>query len=257
MLDIIPVTQNPRPALPPPLASDQTEAPLAECRTTGPGSAPSPIRFRSPLSAAFRFVEPTWRNYITYVDMEARSGNADAARYVGAWNGLSGSERLEHLPEQLCDLVNVKPSDLFRWVCGQAWQEGAAKSSMCLSFMRDRVLEKTAEFAMESPENYKHADLFLRASGSLPTPNGRGGGSALPSVNFYNMPVASSGSVAGVKSDSAPVHASGLRGMDEEIVELSRVMQQDDGRLTAAERMPVEEEEADEELSDDEDEDDR
>ena len=34
---------------------------------------------RPPLAAAFRFVEPTWRNYIAYVDAEARTGNADAA----------------------------------------------------------------------------------------------------------------------------------------------------------------------------------
>jgi hypothetical protein len=179
----------------------------------------------TPLSAAFRFVEPTWRNYIMYVDMEARTGNPDAQRYLNNWKALSWNERQGHFPEQLCELSTVAPSDLIRWVAGQVWMEGSAKAAMCMSFMRDKVLEKTAEFGMANPDNYKHAELFMRASGLLPQSNGRGGGG--PAVTIFNSPVASSGSVAlsGSRSDSSPVAASGLRAMDEDIVELSRVMQ--------------------------------
>lgn len=156
-----------------------------------------------------------------YVDLEARTGNEDAKRYLATWHALSGDERRSHMPEQLCDLASVPASDLIRWVSGQAWQESAAKSSMCMSFMRDQVLEKTAQFAMASPDNYRHADLFMRTSGLLAAP----GRSAGPAVHIFNAPVASSGSVAGVVSDSSPVDRSGLRDMDHEIVELSRVMQ--------------------------------
>jgi hypothetical protein len=203
-----------------------------------------PLQFgHTPLSAAFRFVEPTWRNYIMYVDMEARTGNADAQRYLAIWQALSGGEKQSHFPEQLCELATVSPSDLIRWVAGQAWMEGSAKAAMCMTFMRDRVLEKTAEFAMQTPENYKHTELFMRASGLLPS----GGGRTAPAVTIFNAPTASSGSVAvsGARSESA----AGLHSMDEEIVELSKVMQTE-GLEDRIPNVPDDDEEPDE--SDDE-----
>jgi hypothetical protein len=198
----------------------------------------------TPLAAAFRYVDPTWRNYIMYVDLEARTGNAEAKRYVEIWKSLPAKERLGHVPEQLCELANVPAADLIAWVTKQIWTENSAKTSVVMSFMKAPVIQKTAEFAMESADNYKHADLFMKAAGMLPT-GGRGGGSP---VTIYNSPVASSGSVAlaGSKSDSSPVGASGLRSMDEEIVEMSRVMQLGDAVPCAAELMPDEFEEEDE-----------
>lgn len=204
----------------------------------------------TPLAAAFRFIEPTWRNYIMYVDLEARTGNLDAERYLKCWQALSGRERQIHMPEQLCDLSSTPASDLIRWVSGQAWQESAAKSSMCMSFMRDKVLEKTGEYAMASPDNYRHADLFMRVSGVLPVSSGRGG----PAVAIFNAPTASSGSVAGVVSESAPVDRSGLRDMDAEIVELSRVMQTGDTHCAAEVKKDDKEDEDDDDDESDEDE---
>lgn len=221
-------TQNPRPKPPPlpPMPAQDLIEPESESEPPAQDRQRphAPMQFgHTPLSAAFRFVEPTWRNYIMYVDMESRAGNADAKRYLDNWRALSPQERKVHFPEQLCELASVSPSDLIRWVSGQAWQEGSAKAAMCLTFMRDRVLEKTAQFAIDSPDNYKHAELFMRAGGLLPSNNGRGG----PAVTIFNTPVASSGSVAlaGARSESSPVERSGLRDMDSEIVELSRIMQ--------------------------------
>jgi hypothetical protein len=166
-----------------------------------------------------------------YVDLEARTGaNPDAARYLAIWKALSYKEKQVHMPEQICELATVPPADLIAWVSRQAWQEGSAKASMCMSFMRDKVLESTAKFAMASPDNYKHAELFAKVAGMTPQPVRSGG------VTFLNQPIASSSSVAGAKSESAPVHASGLRSMDDEIVELSKIMQTG-GTVAAAERM--------------------
>ena len=179
------------------------------------------IAARTPLAAAFRFVEPTWRNYIMYVGMEVREGNLDAKRYVAIWESLSKSEVRAHMPEQICELANVQAADLIGWVSRQMWAEGNAKASMCLSFTRDKVLQKTAEYAMDSPDNYKHAELYMKVSGMVPQAQ-RGGGTTI-----FNAPVASSGSVAlaGGRTETGPVHPSGLRDMDHEIVELSRIMQ--------------------------------
>lgn len=250
-------TQNPRPqsapdrppalTLPDGPAQDLSSAPLIQDRNnTGYASS-------TPLSSAFRFIEPTWRNYIQYVDAESRSGSEGATRYLAIWQSLPRDERVRHWPEQLCVLANVKPSDLISWVSRQVWEEQSASASMCMSFMRPRVLGKVAGFAMESADNYKHAELFMKSSGMLPSA-GRGGGSP---ITIFNSPVASSGSVAGVRSESSPVHASGLRDMDSEIVELSRIMQtdNDDGRKCSAQTSNREDdaEDDDDEVEDDRD----
>lgn len=212
--------------------------------------AREPVLFgHTPLAAAFRFIEPTWRNYIMYVDLEARTGNPDAQRYLKLWSSLPPSERRTHVPEQICQLAVVAASDLIRWVTGQAWLEGSAKANLCMSFMRDKVLEKTAQFAMDSPDNYRHADLFMRASGTLPQA-ARGGGTTI-----FNVPVASSNSIAGAKSDSAAALRSGsMLGMDEEIVELSKIMQRDESSVRAtAEEMSDPDDDEDDDDSDDKD----
>jgi len=208
------------PALP---ARDLTQGSqgVTQGRSTSLSALPTSRFGHTSLSAAFRFVEPTWRNYIMYVDAEARAGNADALRYLKVWQSLPPKERNAHMPEQICELASVIPSDLVSWVARQAFAEGSAKANMCLSFMRDRVLEQTATFALASPDNFKDRELFLKASGSLPTPNGRMG----TIIPIFNMPTASSGSIAGVVSEASPVDKSGLRDMDSEIVELSKIMQ--------------------------------
>lgn len=234
-------TQNPRPPLPPAPVQDLER--IHEPAVTG---------VRPPLAAAFRFVEPTWRNYISYVDAEARTGNADARRYVEIWRALPRKEQQSHVPEQLCELANVPAADLIAWVTRQAWVESSAKTSLVLSFMKDRVVAATAEFAMASADNVKHAELFSRQAGLVQTPGagGRGAGTTI-----YNVPVASSGAVAlaGSRSESSPVNASGLKSMDQEIVDLSAIMQRQDAP-TGARAEAIEDD--DDESDSDEDEDD-
>lgn len=189
-----------------------------------------------------------------YVDMESRSGSADAdaaRRYVATWQSLPPRERNAHMPEQICELASVLPADLIAWVTRQIWIEGSAKTSVVMSFMRDRVLEKTAEFAMAAPENYKHAELFYKTAGMMPAAS-RGVGSP---VTIFNAPVASSGSVAlaGAKSESSPVVSAGLRDMDSEIVELSKIMQTGGEHDHTLDRMDDGDDEDDEDDGDDDD----
>jgi len=236
----VPATQNRKPLPPEPVQDLTVESPPVRDRS----SASAPLHqvnasgnvtraLHTPLSAAFRFVEPTWRNYIVYVDLEARTGNPDAKRYLECWLALSPSERRLHWPEQLCELAMVHTADLIRWVAGQAWQEGAARVSMCMSFMRDKVLQKTAEFAMASSDNIQHAKLFMQSSGMLPASSPRGGGGS--PVNIFTAPMASNGSVvlADGHTEMPPAHTTGLRSMDEDIVDLSKIMQTGDTHCAA------------------------
>ena len=221
---VTPITQNPRPEvpLPPPVVSDVSDvSDASDCALASDRSA-EPLAFGpTPLAVAFRYVEPTWRNYIQYVDLEARSGNKDAMRYLAVWQSLPLSERRSASPEQLCQLCDVQPSDLVSWVSRQVWQEGSAEASMVMSFQRHKVIAKTAQFAMDSPDNYKHAELFMKASGMMPQ-TGRGGSTP---VTIFNAPTATANATALSKSGSATGSVSGLADMDDEIVSMSKVMQ--------------------------------
>ena len=151
---------------------------------------------------------------------------------------LTARERNSHVPEQLCDLASVRPEDLISWVTRQAYIEGSSRSALALSFLKDQVIEKVAGFAMDSPDNYKHAELFMKTSGMLPTA-GSGAGSrsaaAIAPVSIFNMPMATSSSgsmahsnsTANSRSSSMSISPGGLPDMDTEIIELSKIIQQD------------------------------
>jgi len=157
-----------------------------------------------------------------YVDLEARTGNKDAMRYLTVWKSLPPSERRSASPEQLCELSSVQPSDLISWVSRQVWQEGSAEASMVMSFQRHKVLAKTAQFATESPDNYKHAELFMKAAGMMPQP-GRGGSP----VTIFNTPTANANATSVAKSDASVSSKTGLLDMDDEIVSMAKIMQAD------------------------------
>ena len=197
----------------------------------------------TPMCAAFRFIEPSWHNYIMYVDMEAREGNTEALRYLECWRALTPEERAKHMPEQICELANVKSWDVVGWVSRQMFAEGNAKAAMCMSVNRARVLEKTAEYAMADPANFKHAELFAKTAGMMPA---AGSGTSV-TVPIFNAPMAT----ATARSESSP--QGGLPSMDQQIIELSRVMQSESSERCAAEIMPDEDDDEEEEGPEEED----
>jgi hypothetical protein len=152
--------------------------------------------------------------------MESRTGNDDAKRYLAVWQSLPVKERIGHMPEQVCEIANVAPMDLVSWVSRQVFAEGSAKSNMCLSFMRDKVLEKSAKFAMQSPDNYKHAELFMKAGGLIAAGSGTKQSAPYAPVSIFNMPVAAATASTAVKTTNG-----GIKSMDEQIVDLSKIMQ--------------------------------
>lgn len=234
-------TQNAKVALP--------QAPVTDVVLTD--KSHDPVLFGpTPIAAAFRYIQPSWRNYIMYVDTEARTGNDDARRYLRIWRALPPKEQRSVVPEQLCELAQVSAADLIAWVSRQVWTEGTASASMVLAFNKPRVLDAVATAALD-PENGRAQELFMKSAGLLPSGNRGGGGG----ITIHNMPVASSGSVAlaGSKSESSPVNGSGLRSMDDDIVGLSQIMQHEQHGKSRAELEPDDDDEDDSEDEEDDD----
>src|SRR5580698_6969587 len=88
LAEVTPITQN---------AKVDTTLPVGPVQDLTDTSSPVPASAQvrghgatalfglTPLASAFRYIEPTWRNYISYVDMEARAGNVDAQYFIRIW----------------------------------------------------------------------------------------------------------------------------------------------------------------------------
>lgn len=146
----------PKPVLPAPPVRRRTS------KTLGAGT---------PLAIIFRKLHGGFRSYIEYVDLCARNGDKDMARYVAAYQALTPRDRNAHVPEQLCELVNIKPSDLVGKVCAVIWESKAAETSLISAIALPEVLDKTAQQA-KTAKGYKDRELLLRATGSLPDKKG-------------------------------------------------------------------------------------
>lgn len=238
-------TQNPKPE-PEPIEVELPAPPVSVSEVLDVGS--------TQLISALRFVEPSWRNYIHYVQADAASGNLDAKRYLDTYLSLTADKQRRHVPEQLCYLTGTKPEDLIAWVNRQLYVESAGRTAMLTSNRRDKVLEKVADFAMESADNYKHAELFMKASGAIAT-GGRGGGGS--PVTIFNAPIASASSQSSATAASISSSMSGaMKSMDEEIIELSKIMQTEDAPISARAETSDEQNDPDDDDEDDDSEDD-
>lgn len=183
---------------------------------------------RSLLSVAFQHIKPNWRSYIMYVDMAARGGNEKMKRYRGVYESLPSKERAAAWPEQLCDLAEITPRELYEAVCGQMWDSKAAESSMMCSLEHPQVLGAMIKYAKEE-NHYQDRELFLRATGSLPDKKGA-------SINIFNQ---AAGIAAGPALDGQPPRAR-LRSFDEEIVEMSRDLEAPEAPFRIHENVPPE-----------------
>lgn len=160
------------------------------------------------LSVAFRHIKPNWRSYILYVDMAARKGDEAMLRLRKAYESLTPKDQAAAWPEQLCDLANVEPGELYGAVCRTMWDSKAAESSMMCSVQHPEVLSAMIKFA-KKPDHYRDRELFLRATGSLPDKKGA-------SINIFNQ----ASGIAAAPDLSAP--RSKLRSFDDEIIEMDR-----------------------------------
>lgn len=102
----------------------------------------------------------------------ADEGNEDCAKIMEILKGLPKKERDEVMPERLCELSGVKPSDLVGAVCSQVWALQNGESAMAASILHPEIIRRTAKAAMNLKYGGRDRELFLRATGSLPDRKG-------------------------------------------------------------------------------------
>ena len=130
------------------------------------------------------------------------------ARFVKAYESLSPQARRELWPEQICDLANVEPGELYGAVCRQLWETKAVESSTISSIQHPELLLATIRFAKKE-ENYKDREMCFRMMGSLPDKKGT-------AINIFN---AATGQTIEA-SDLVSGHR--LKSFDQEIIDIDR-----------------------------------
>lgn len=161
---------------------------------------------------AFRKIEPTWRNYIEYVGLAARSGDEDMQKIVDVWENLSPKERLSIMPETVCSLADVLPGVLVGTVSRYYWENKHAESVISTSTEHPKVLDKTAHFAKTRVHNEKDRELFFRLSGSLPDKKGA------------SIVINANPQVANFNAAPPPAGANGFRPMDQRVIEMGKLL---------------------------------
>lgn len=218
----VPLSFDNRPPAPPPIEPSLRE-PINLSGNSGARVMAPQLRAlgvpekSTPVSAAFRSIQPHWRNYLEYVRLAAKNGDEDMNKVVDVFNALPKKEQRSIMPEKLCDLAGVQPHELISSVCGEIWRTKSNESSMVAAIAHPQVMDKIAEYA-QTPFGYDHAELFMRATGSLPDKKGI---SVVVnnSQQNANMPASGQG-------------PSGFMSMDQDVIEM-------DKRLELPEAVPA------------------
>ena len=201
-------------------APTQNPRPVQNRRTTNKPPTVAALKMAdTPLSHAFRHIEPTWRNYIYYVDLAAKNGDEQMKLFVASYNALPASERRSITPERLCDLANVLPGELVGAVSRELWTYKQAESAITASVNHPKVIQQIAQYGCESPLGFNDRQLFLRATGTLPDKKGA-------SIVINNTP-----QTANVNLPSAAL--GGFRPMDQSVIEMSKLLDEPAEELIA------------------------
>lgn len=197
--------------------------PLSETNFENPPEIPGPpvgvavaklprlaLANRSPLSVQFRHLQPSWRAYIQWVDLAARNGDTAMMRVRDCYEALPAKEKATIWPEQLAELANVTPGELYGAVCRVTWEAKAAESSMISAINHPELLMQTIRLARKE-KNYHDRELYFRMSGSLPDRKGA-------SINIFTQAV---GQSAEVPLPSV-VGKAKLKSFDAEVIDMDR-----------------------------------
>jgi len=125
-------------------------------------------------------------------------------------HGLPKKERDLVMPERLCELAGVKPSELVGAVCSQVWALQNGESAMAASILHPSVVRRTAKAANNLKYGGRDRELFFRITGSLPD---RKGTTIINNNNPQTAIVES-----GVKGQ--------LSSMDQAVVDMDRLLEE-------------------------------
>ena len=164
----------------------------------------------SPISNAFRFLEPTWRNYVFYANAAAANGDELMKKVIASYNALPPGERTRRMPEEICDLAGVDPAELIASVSKEVWRHKQGESAITAAMTHPRVLEATARYA-QGQYGEKDRELFFRLTGGLPDKKGT-------SIVINTNP-----QTANVTNHS-PLGSNGYRSMDQRVIEMGKLL---------------------------------
>lgn len=142
--------------------------------------APRPVKTKqkavkpplSHMAVAFRHIKPNWRNYINYL---RRSDDEDIIELLDVFDALPKKDQCTIMPEQLCDLAKIKPSQLFGAVSGALYEFGENEARLITAVNFAPVVERVAKVAKGNGQfASKEREMFLKSTGYLPTPKNPG-----------------------------------------------------------------------------------
>jgi hypothetical protein len=165
----------------------------------------------TPLSNAFRHIEPTWRNYIYYVSRAAVAGDEDMAKVIASYEALPTRERTTIMPEKLCDLAGVDAGDMIAAVSREVWRHKQPESVITASMKHPKVIEATANFAIGDPMGGRDRELFFRLTGGLPDKKGA-------SIVINNNPQTA------INSQPSSGGLNGYKSMDQRVIDLGKLL---------------------------------
>lgn len=183
--------------------------------STGSKMAAKLKMVHTPVSHAFRHIEPHWRNYIDYVKAAAEAGDDDMKKFMESYNALPPRERNTVMPDTVCDLSGVAASEVVGAVAKQLWNMKSSESVITASMNHPKVMEHTARNAGHIL-GHKDRELFFRVTGTLPDKKGA-------SIVIHN---------AAQNNANLPQHSSaganGYKPMDLRVIEMGKLLDEPD-----------------------------
>lgn len=166
----------------------------------------------SPLSVAFRNMQPSWRNYVEYAEIAANAGDAEMVKFMAAYNGLPRNEQLASMPERICDLAGVAPGALVGSVSREYWTHSQGESAITVAANHARMVQATAFWGQTQAENNKDRELFFRVAGTLKDNKGT-------SILINNNPQTATFNPA------LPAGPSGFLPMDQRVINMGKILE--------------------------------
>jgi hypothetical protein len=168
----------------------------------------------TPVSNAFRHIEPTWRNYIYYAGVAAKHGDEEMVKFIASFEALPKNEQRTIMPDAVCDLAGVSPGNLIAAVSKQVWEHYQPESAITAAINHPRMVQATAFWGQSLADCNKDRELYFRLTGGLPDKKGA-------AIVINNNP---QNATINTQHPFANAGANGFRPMDQRVIEMSKFL---------------------------------
>jgi hypothetical protein len=143
----------------------------------------------TPLSLVFsRTFGSGWREQLmVYVEAAAREGDEGMQSVLALYKKMKRKERIAFVPEVVCDLAGIKPSDMIAEVQRVLWEYGRMEAGLIVGASHPKVIGALAKSAVK-PKNISDREMWLKGTGFLPPPKGTSISVVGPTMQVANMP---------------------------------------------------------------------